>query len=101
LHAYDEYDQDPAQDYSGKRHTTATLTGLLDLVQRDKAEDQAEEGPNDTKPSEQRADQRRDGHPVRTGALRRASWLFCHAASWNGRDTLYPAPVALKGRWIA
>jgi hypothetical protein len=52
LHTDNEYDQDPAKDYSGKRQATATLTGLLDLVKRDEAENHPEEGPDDAKPSE-------------------------------------------------
>jgi hypothetical protein len=84
-----ERDQDPADHYSGKRHAAAALTGLPDLVQRDQAEDQPQQGPNDAKPSEQGAHQRRHGHPVRGGAWRRR--LVRHGASWSERHILYSA----------
>ena len=48
----DDSDQQRADDYSGNRQTTATLTGLLDLVKREKAEDQTRDGPHDAKQPE-------------------------------------------------
>ena len=70
-YAYPERGQDPPDDYSDKCRYAAPLTGLLDLVERDKAEDQPENGPDETKPTQQRADQGYDGHQVDTGPLHR------------------------------
>jgi hypothetical protein len=64
----DESEEDCADDYSGNRQTTATLTGLLDLVQSEKTENQTQERPDDAQPPDRGAQQRRDGHPVRAGA---------------------------------
>jgi hypothetical protein len=46
-------DDQPPDDYSGNRHTTATLTSPLDLAQREKAKDQTQDWPDDAKPPEQ------------------------------------------------
>src|SRR6202007_493036 len=45
------------------------LTPLLDLVEGDKAEDQPKNGPDEAKPTRQRADQGCGGHRVDTGPL--------------------------------
>jgi hypothetical protein len=44
---YAECDYEPPDNYSGNRHTTATLTGLLDLAQREKAENQTQNRPDE------------------------------------------------------
>jgi hypothetical protein len=80
------------QDYSGNRHTTATLTGQPDLAQREKAEDQTQDRPDQAKPPEQGAHQRRDGHTIRIDALWRRRGVGRSSvkdASWDRvADTL-------------
>ncbi|MGA9493050.1 MAG: hypothetical protein WBV80_22760 [Mycobacterium sp.] len=64
--AGDGYDdeEDRADSDSGDRQRPTPLTGLPDLAEREKAEDQAQQGPDDEQPTEQRAQQRRDGHAI-------------------------------------
>jgi hypothetical protein len=46
----DESEKDCTDDYSGNRQTTTTLTGLLDLAEGEKPENQTQDGPDDTQP---------------------------------------------------